>query len=82
MYNSRSFYATDGFVVAREPLTGPRPIALVLAACSRILLELSRERAMRRAARELEGLNDYQLKDIGISRGDIPHAVRHGRAGL
>ena len=82
MHHARAFYAADGIVVAREPLTGPRPIAVVLAAGSRVLLEIRRELAMRRAARELEGFNDYQLKDIGISRSDIPRAVRHGRAGL
>jgi uncharacterized protein YjiS (DUF1127 family) len=82
MHNSRSFYAADGIVVARGPLTGPRPIAAVLSACSRMLLQVRRELAIARAARELEGFNDYQLKDIGLTRDDIPRAVRHGRAGL
>jgi uncharacterized protein YjiS (DUF1127 family) len=77
-----NFYPADGIVVAREPLTGPRPFAGILAACSRALLEFRRELAMRRAARELEGFNDYQLKDIGLTRGDIPRAVRYGRAAL
>lgn len=30
----------------------------------------------------LRGLSDRDLKDLGISRGGIPHAVRHGREGI
>jgi uncharacterized protein YjiS (DUF1127 family) len=82
MHTSRSFYAADGIVVAREPLIGPRPIAVVLSGFFRLLLEVRRELAMRRAARDLEAFSDYQLKDIGIARSDIARAVRHGRTGL
>jgi uncharacterized protein YjiS (DUF1127 family) len=82
MHSSRSFYAGDGIVVARESLAGPRLAARALAACSSMLLGIRRELALRRAARELAGMNDYELKDIGITRSDIPRAVRHGRTGL
>jgi uncharacterized protein YjiS (DUF1127 family) len=37
------------------------------------------EHTARRAMRELEGLDDRTLQDIGISRDQIWHAVRHGR---
>lgn len=30
-------------------------------------------------ARELASLSDHQLRDIGLSREDIPHAAREGR---
>jgi len=33
----------------------------------------------RKAVAELQSLDDHMLKDIGISRGEIEHAV-HGRA--
>ena len=33
----------------------------------------------RRAMAELRGLSDSQLKDIGITRGDIKHSVKYGR---
>ena len=33
----------------------------------------------RRALRRLSATDDYMLKDIGISRGDIERSVRHGR---
>lgn len=33
----------------------------------------------RRAIRELQSLNDRDLHDLGITRGDIPRAVRAGR---
>jgi uncharacterized protein YjiS (DUF1127 family) len=32
-----------------------------------------------RAERELMGMTDAQLADIGINRSEIHHAVRHGR---
>lgn len=33
----------------------------------------------RKAIAELRSLTDSQLKDIGISRGNITHAVIHGK---
>lgn len=33
----------------------------------------------KRAERQLVGLSDHTLHDIGISRSDIPHIVRKGR---
>ncbi len=35
--------------------------------------------AMRRARRELLALPDFMLADLGIARGEIASAVRHGR---
>ena len=43
-----------------------------LAACARRLNE-------RAAAAELYALEDYQLKDIGISRSEIEGKVQRGR---
>ena len=40
--------------------------------------KLSR-REERRAIRALQGLSDRELLDIGITRGNIAHAVRYGR---
>lgn len=37
-------------------------------------------RAAGRAARELSRYPDALLKDMGITRGDIPEAVRRGRS--
>jgi uncharacterized protein YjiS (DUF1127 family) len=40
---------------------------------------LKRMRETRRAVIELSQLSDHQLRDIGISRAEIDHAVHHGR---
>ena len=42
---------------------------------------LHRRRAERRAIAELSTYSDARLQDIGLSRGAIAHAVRHGRIG-
>jgi uncharacterized protein YjiS (DUF1127 family) len=34
---------------------------------------------IRKAARDLERLDDRMLRDIGVSRTEIGHVVRHGR---
>jgi len=34
---------------------------------------------IRAAIKELQALNDKDLADIGISRGEIPHVVKYGR---
>ncbi|MDY0873994.1 DUF1127 domain-containing protein [Dongia rigui] len=41
--------------------------------------QLKRMREERRAVIELSHLSDHQLRDIGISRAEIDHAVQHGR---
>ena len=40
---------------------------------------LLREIELRRAMRDLHELTDTQLRDIGVSPGDVEHLVRHGR---
>lgn len=49
----------------------------------RLVLDLSAKlgRAMerRRAVAALSHMSDHQLRDIGISRTQIDHAVEHGR---
>lgn len=39
------------------------------------------EKEIKRAIRELKSFDDRQLRDIGIPRGEIELAVRHGRPG-
>ena len=49
---------------------------------SDVLANLAQEVALRRARATLGAMDDTLLTDIGVARGDIDHAVRHGRAGL
>ena len=53
----------------------PRSIVLKLILRG-IQLKYRHWRRSRRAERELMALDDRLLKDIGICRTDIPHAVR------
>ena len=39
----------------------------------------SKRSEVKAAIRELQALNDKDLADIGISRGEIAHVVEHGR---
>jgi uncharacterized protein YjiS (DUF1127 family) len=48
---------------------------------SGFLKSMSERRRQRRAIRELEAMDDYMLKDIGIGRSEIMRAVRYGRDG-
>lgn len=43
------------------------------------LRQLSNETEIREAIEHLHGLTDEQLLDMGITRMDIAHAVRHGK---
>jgi uncharacterized protein YjiS (DUF1127 family) len=62
-------------------VTTPRPgIAVAFGVHARAWLERRRRAAARRAAiRALRNFDDYLLRDIGLSRGDIAARVRHGR---
>jgi uncharacterized protein YjiS (DUF1127 family) len=53
-------------------LTAPRRLA------AKILAEL----AARRAVQTLASLDERMLRDIGVDRGQIWHATRHGREAL
>jgi uncharacterized protein YjiS (DUF1127 family) len=51
-----------------------------MAAASRyVAAALAKELAARRAMRSLASLDDRLLRDIGLDRGQIDHAVRQGR---
>lgn len=40
------------------------------------------EREIEEAEKALRKLNDHELRDLGISRGEIAYVVRHGRHGI
>ncbi|SPH24650.1 hypothetical protein DEA8626_03701 [Defluviimonas aquaemixtae] len=45
------------------------------------LHELKERRRKRIAIRDLEDMPNYLLRDMGLTRDGIRHAVRHGRFG-
>ena len=54
----------------------PTSFARILA---RFIGTIVAERRLRRDARELTAMSEHMLKDIGLSRSQIGHAVRFGR---
>ena len=48
-------------------------------ALARVLDNFVEEWLVKRAIKELQGLDDYILKDIGLTRGEIEACVRDGR---
>ena len=59
----------------RAEVRHPRSVTALLSG-------LAHEWALRRARRAMSRLDDALLHDIGVDRGDIDAAVRHGRDAL
>ena len=54
-------------------------IAAVLMPMRGVAAAVIRELQLRHDERMLAEMDDYQLTDLGICRGQIPDAVRYGR---
>jgi uncharacterized protein YjiS (DUF1127 family) len=67
--------------LVRSHLGRPRAGAFLATLIKRSIEWLKERRRMRRATHELMALDDRMLADIGVSRGEILHAVRHGIRG-
>jgi uncharacterized protein YjiS (DUF1127 family) len=50
-----------------------------LAAIERLFDPIEHRRVIRRDVNRLMEFDDRALADIGLSRGELMHAVRHGR---
>jgi uncharacterized protein YjiS (DUF1127 family) len=53
--------------------------AALMKAIKRWIARISNERRIRRGINELMALDEHQLSDIGLTRGNIEHAARYGR---
>jgi uncharacterized protein YjiS (DUF1127 family) len=73
---------SHSFVESRTHGTGFRSgsvWAAVIAVVGRQLEQIKHWRVVRHDINRLMEFDDRELKDIGLSRGDIMHAVRYGR---
>jgi uncharacterized protein YjiS (DUF1127 family) len=50
----------------------------LVPALGAFLARIDMERRIRRDTASLEAMSDHQLRDIGLHRGDIRQALRHG----
>ena len=73
--NANTTKGADAFLWS-EPHASSTGLMLSLARAFRALSERSRR---RRAAAELHALTDRELADMGLTRGEIGHAIGGGR---
>ena len=59
--------------VIRSPLPAPRLLSGIISLGAWLRQTLRRAALAERTRRELSGLPDEMLRDIGITRGDIPY---------
>lgn len=52
-----------------------------LGVLARVSAAIVKEVRFRRALRDLNGIDDVMLHDLGLGRGELEDAVRHGRCG-
>jgi uncharacterized protein YjiS (DUF1127 family) len=75
LHSIQHFDGTPASKVQRSPQS--RWLMRFLAALSRAISAVQAELRAHRAAAELANLDDRMLRDIGISRSEIPSLVRH-----
>jgi uncharacterized protein YjiS (DUF1127 family) len=73
-----STIATRALPLESQDPAAPR-LAAPVKAIKRLIVWTRNERRLRRGVNELMALDDRMLADIGLTRGDIGHAARHGR---
>jgi uncharacterized protein YjiS (DUF1127 family) len=72
-----SLYAND--FIAEQAAKGHSALTKMLGRFASVLQAIAEEVWRRRAIQKLRSLDPHLLKDIGISYGEIEHAVRGGR---
>lgn len=68
-------FSFTAVIAKREPSIGATLAKFAAGACGWIQSHLEH----RKTIDHLSGMSDHQLKDIGIERGVLEHAVRYGR---
>jgi uncharacterized protein YjiS (DUF1127 family) len=81
MFKNLTFRSDGAFWPLAEPsgFQSTQASGGLLGMVTALVRRLQAERAARLATAQLESFDDRTLRDIGISRDQIWHAVRHGR---
>ncbi len=68
--------------LAHISISRPQPSNRILATglLRRLIAKIAFEFEVRRSLREIQGFDDKMLRDIGLQRGGIEHALRNGVA--
>jgi len=53
--------------------------SVVISATQRLFEQVAHRRVVRRDLNRLMELDDRELADIGLNRGELLHAIRYGR---
>jgi uncharacterized protein YjiS (DUF1127 family) len=67
-------------IPAQETASSSTARGHLLTGMARVAASILRWHRMRRDTRQVMALSDAMLKDIGLSRSEIEHAVMTGRA--
>jgi uncharacterized protein YjiS (DUF1127 family) len=81
MHSRQSLHEIHGFSAlprrrSRWGTMARRAVTQLLAVLKGMKAAIEAELAARRAIEELAGMNDYMLRDLGITRGEIESTVR------
>jgi uncharacterized protein YjiS (DUF1127 family) len=65
----------------RQATTFDAFLAAVVRGMAWVIAAIADELRIRRDLRQLAGMDDHMLKDIGLRRSEIEYCVRYGRHG-
>ena len=72
-------YSSQPYNARRSGTRRPSIWTVAFSAVERLFEEIERRRVIRRDLDRLMAFDERELADIGLSRGELMHAVHYGR---